>query len=209
MMTLYSVDSANGHKAQIALEEAGLAYKLRAVNLEAGEHRTEAYRALNPFGKAPVLHDPEGPDGAPIALGETLAICRYALEKGGGAGLATDARGRAEEAMWSAAVASSVAMPFAMQFFATRLAPTPDPWLVETMTSGCHAALQVFETRLCDRPYVMGAAFGLVDCLFWPVVATSAARLEGGLDRYPNLIAYRERVGARPAVRRAMARRPA
>lgn len=204
MIELRSVPTANGQKVHIALEEAGLPYRLSFVDLQAGEHKADDFRAISPFAKAPAMYDPDGPGGRPVALSESMAIAYYVLEKAGGDLLASEPRARAEERMWATAVSSSVAMPFAMQFFATNLAPEPTPWLETMMTAACRDALAVFERRLADRPFVMGERFGVVDCLFYPVVATSVERLPGGLDGYPNLQRYRAEVGARPGVRRGM-----
>ena len=205
MIELHTVASANGQKAVIALEETGLPYRTTLVDLATGEHTTEAFRALNPFAKAPALHDPDGPGGAPITVFESLAIVRYVARKAGGALLERDAREAAEMDAWAAAISSSVAMPFSMQFFATRLAPEPQPWLEGVMTAGCLSALDVFEARLADRPFLMGKRFTYLDCLAFPVLATSAARLEGALEARSNVGRYVAEVGARPTVRRAMA----
>ncbi|MBT9469821.1 MAG: glutathione S-transferase family protein [Pseudomonadota bacterium] len=208
MIELRSVPTANGQKVHIALEETGLPYSVSFVDLVAGEHKTAAFRALNPFAKAPALLDPDGPGGQPIALSESMAIVFYLAEKAGGDLLAKGAQARAEELMWAAAISSSVAMPFAMQFFATNLAPEPTPWLETMMTQGCRDALAVFDQRLAERPFVMGEQFGVVDCLLYPVVATSAKRLAGGLNGYANLQRYEADLADRPGVARGMAVSP-
>lgn len=205
MIELWSVPTANGQKVHIALEEAGLAYRATMVDLTKGEHRTPEFLALNPFGKAPVMRDPDGPGGRPLMLAETLAIAWYAAEKGANGLISDDPAVRVEQMMWAAAISSSVAMPFAMQFFATQLAPTPDPWLIETMTGGARRSLDVFESRLAQRDFVCGEAFSVVDCLLFPVAATSARRLEGWLEPYPALRRWHDRVAGRPSVRRGMA----
>jgi GST-like protein len=205
MIELWSVPTANGQKVHIALEEAGLAYRTTMVDLTKGEHRAPEFLALNPFGKAPVMRDPDGPGGRPLVLAETLAIAWYAAEKGANGLISDDPATRAEQMMWAAAISSSVAMPFAMQFFATQLAPTPDPWLIDTMTGGVRRSLDVFEARLANRDFVCGEAFSVVDCLLFPVVATSAKRLEGWLDVYPSLRRWHDDTASRPAVQRGMA----
>ena len=207
MIELHTVPTANGQKVAIALEETGLSYRATMVDLAAGEQKTPEFRALNPFAKAPVLHDPEGPDGAPIAVFETAAMVRYVAAKAGGALLGRDAREVAEMDAWASALSASVAMPFAMQFFATQLAPEPQPWLAEVMTGGCLAALDVFEARLADRAFVMGDRFTYVDSLAFPVLATSAGRLEGAVAARSNVARYVAEVGGRAAVKRAMALR--
>jgi GST-like protein len=205
MIELWTVTTTNGQKVQIALEEARLPYRATLVDLVAGEHRTPEFLALNPFGKAPVMRDPDGPGGRPLVLAETLAIAWYAAEKGANGLISDDPAIRAEQMMWAAAISSSVAMPFAMQFFATQLAPTPNPWLIETMTSGAKGALAVFEARLVEREFVCGEAFSVVDCLLFPVVATSAKRLDGWLEAYPALRRWHDGTALRPAVQRGMA----
>ncbi|MCA3585777.1 glutathione S-transferase family protein [Phenylobacterium sp.] len=205
MIELWSVPTANGQKVHIALEEAGLPYRATMVDLTKGEHRTPEFLALNPFGKTPVMRDPDGPGGRPLVLAETLAIAWYAAEKGANGLTSDDPAIRAEQMMWASAISSSVAMPFAMQFFATQLAPTPDPWLIETMTGGARRSLDVFEARLADRAWVCGEAISVVDCLLFPVVATSAKRLEGWLDAYPSLRRWHDDTASRPAVQRGMA----
>jgi len=205
VIEVWSVPTANGQKVHIVLEEAGLAYRAVMVDLAAGAHRTPEFLALNPFGKAPVMRDPDGPGGTPIVLAETMAMAWYAAEKDPNGLVADDPTIRAEQMMWASALSSSVAMPFAMQFFATQLAPNPDPWLIKTMTAGARRALDVFETRLTDRAFVCGETFSVVDCLLFPVVATSARRLEGWLEPYPALERWHDLIAQRPGVQRGMA----
>lgn len=205
MIDLWSVPTANGQKVHIALDEAGLAWRATMVDLTKGEHRTPEFLALNPFGKAPVMRDPDGPGGRPLVLAETLAIAWYAAEKGANGLISDDPAARAEQMMWAAAISSSVSMPFAMQFFATHLAPKPDPWLIETMTSGARRSLDVFEALLAERAWVCGPTFSVVDCLLFPVVATSSKRLDGWLEGYPSLRRWHDEVARRPAVQKGMA----
>jgi GST-like protein len=204
MIELHTVSTANGQKVQIVLAETSTPYTIKLVDLVAGEHKSPAFKALNPFGKAPVMIDPDGPDGTPIVLAETLAIAWYVAEKAGGALLPQSARERAEFFMWAAAISSSVAMPFSMQYTAAYLAPVPTPWLLERMIAQCHEMLGALQTLLADKPYAMGDRFSLADCLLYPVIATSAKRLEGGTTPYPGLQRYAERIGAREAVGRGM-----
>ena len=66
----------------------------------------------------------------------------------------------------------------------------------------------MFDQRLAERPFVMGEQFGVVDCLLYPVVATSAKRLAGGLSGYANLQRYEADLADRPGVARGMAVSP-
>jgi GST-like protein len=205
MIELHTVATANGQKAQIVLAETNTPYTIHMVDMVAGDHKGAAYRKLNPFSKAPVLVDSEGPDGKPIVVPETLAIGWYVAEKAGGALLPQTARERAEFLVWGAAISSSVAMPFSMQYTAKFLAPEPTPWLLERMTANCQDMVAAIQAHLGDRTYAIGERFTLADCLIYPVLATSAKRLDGWLEPYPALARYVDRIGARPAVQTGMA----
>jgi glutathione S-transferase len=73
MITLYTSATPNGHRAAIALEESGLDYQVKAVDLAAGEHKTPAFLALNATGRIPAIVDDAFEIGASFALSETLA----------------------------------------------------------------------------------------------------------------------------------------
>src|SRR5262249_29877698 len=137
--------TANGQKARIVLEETGLPYKAQVVDLMKGEHKQPPYKALSPFGKAPAIVDPDGPDGQEIIVSETLAIAWYLAEKAGGDLLPKGAAEQAEFLMWASAVSSSVAGAFTNQFVSTVLAPEKTPWLIERSIADCHEQLAAFD----------------------------------------------------------------
>lgn len=204
MIEAFSTPTANGQKIHIALEETGLAYRAREVDLRAGGHRDPAFLALNPLGKLPAIHDPDGPDGAPISLGESAAIVLYLCRKAGRF-LADTPREQAELDYWAFAVSASLAMPMAMHFYHTALAPERVEWAAQAMIDGAHRSLAAFEGRLAAHPYLVGDRFTAADMLLFPHLATSAQRLPDRLERYPALRDYVARVGERPGVRRGMA----
>lgn len=78
MRTLYTVPTANGQRASIALEECGLEFETRTVDLLTGEHRNEAMLALNPFGRMPVLQYDSGE-----TIYGSMAIGMHAAERTG------------------------------------------------------------------------------------------------------------------------------
>lgn len=81
MLTLYSAATSNGLRATIIVEELGLPYDLRKVDLMKGEHRTPEFLALNPAGQVPVLVDSAGPDDSEVTLDQSGAIMMYLAEK--------------------------------------------------------------------------------------------------------------------------------
>lgn len=77
------------------LEEAGIAYEARPINLMVGEHKSEAFIQLNPNGQVPVLEDGD------FALTESNAILRYLCEREGLADwYPTEAQARAQVDQW-------------------------------------------------------------------------------------------------------------
>ena len=82
MITLYAFATPNNLKVAILLEELGLSYEIKPVNIRAGEQKADAFLALNLNGKVPVIVDSEGPNGE-LVLAESAAILVYLAEKSG------------------------------------------------------------------------------------------------------------------------------
>jgi len=74
-ITLYHTQPTRSVKIMVLLEEMGVAYAVKAVDLKKREQKTPEYLALNPFGKVPTLTD------GPLVLFESSAIAYYLLEK--------------------------------------------------------------------------------------------------------------------------------
>jgi GST-like protein len=83
MIDLYGMSSPNVLKAVLMLEEIGLPYQFKHVNMIAGDQYAETFRAINPNGRAPAIVDHDGPGGAPFAVFESGAILLYLAEKTG------------------------------------------------------------------------------------------------------------------------------
>jgi GST-like protein len=75
--------SPNVVKIFIALEELGLRYEVRPIDVFAGQQFDAEFLKLHPFAKVPVIVDGEGPDGRPYTLFESGAILLYLAEKTG------------------------------------------------------------------------------------------------------------------------------
>ena len=76
MYVLYGGDFTRAPLVQWVLEEGGLEYELREVDIVKGEHRTAEFRAINPAGLIPVLITPEGE-----ALYEVAALMIYLADR--------------------------------------------------------------------------------------------------------------------------------
>src|SRR4051812_23598721 len=71
---LYSLNTPNGVKVSIMLEETGLAYEPHLVDITKSESHAPEFLALNPNGKIPAIIDPDGPGGNALGLFESGAI---------------------------------------------------------------------------------------------------------------------------------------
>ncbi|MBE9606033.1 glutathione S-transferase N-terminal domain-containing protein [Acetobacteraceae bacterium H6797] len=96
---LHTWNTPNGRKISIALEEMGLAYTVKTVDIGKGEQFDPAFLAFSPNNRIPAIIDPEGPDGKPITVFESGAILIYLAEKSGRF-LPKDLRGKVPVLEW-------------------------------------------------------------------------------------------------------------
>src|SRR3954466_4674454 len=82
-LQLFSLNTPNGQKVAVALEELGIPYEGHTVHIGQGEQFTEAFKSVSPNSKIPAILDFDGPGGQPIALMESGAILIYLAEKAG------------------------------------------------------------------------------------------------------------------------------
>ncbi|MRV75396.1 glutathione S-transferase [Duganella sp. FT92W] len=200
MLTLYTADTPNGHKATIALQELELAHDVKLVDLNAGEQHHETFAAMSPNHKIPLLVD----DGR--AIFESGAILIHLADKAGRL-LPADGAARSEVLQWLFMQVGSVG-PMLGQL-----------WWFRHMgkESGNHneQALQrygrevrrlygVYDQRLAAHEWLAGGAYSIADIATWPWLASHH---ELGIDMadYPQVANWLARIGARDAVRRGVA----
>ncbi len=88
MIDLYAAATSNGIRVKIMLEECGLAYSLKLVDIFAGAHREPDFLAINPQGLTPAMVDHDGPDGTPLTMAQSGAMLAYLADKTGRFGIA-------------------------------------------------------------------------------------------------------------------------
>lgn len=192
----------NGWKVSIALEEMGLAYEMKPVNIGVGEQFDPAFQAISPNGRMPAIVDPDGPDGAPLSIFESGAILQYLGVKSG-CFYPQDARGKAEVDQWLFWQVGGLGPMAGQAHHFRQYAPamTADQrhlaYGVRRYTDETNRLYGVLDRRLTDRDYVAGD-YSIADMAIWPWILPA---LQGqSLDDFPNLQAWRRRVGERPAV---------
>ena len=80
---LWAYDTPNGRKVSVTLEELGLPYVVRVVNITKGEQHAPEFLRISPNNRIPAIIDPDGPDGQTISVFESGAILLYLAQKTG------------------------------------------------------------------------------------------------------------------------------
>jgi GST-like protein len=193
----------NGWKVSIALEEMGLPYEVRPVNIGVGEQFEPAFQAISPNGRMPAIVDPDGPGGEPISIFESGAILQYLGNKSGRF-YPVEVRVRVEVDQWLFWQVGGLGPMAGQTHHFRQYAPAmirdqrQIAYGVRRYTNETHRLYGVMDRRLRDREYLAGD-YSIADMAAWPWILPA---LQGqNLAEFPNLAAWMERVGARPAVR--------
>jgi GSH-dependent disulfide-bond oxidoreductase len=197
MIELYYQPSPNTWKVSIMLEECGLPYVVKPINISNGDQRTPEFLAINPNGRIPAIVDTEGPSGD-IAIFESGAILVYLAEK---AGRLLPASGveRYDALQWLFWQMGGLG-PMLGQAHVFRNAADRIPFAIDRYTNEATRLYGVMDRRLGDRAYLAGA-YGVADiaCFGWVWFHNMHGQ---DLAHFPNVAAWFERVGARDAVKR-------
>lgn len=207
-LQLYSLNTPNGVKVSIMLEETGLPYEAHLVDIGANETWTPEFLSLNPNGKIPAILDPDGPGGQPLALFESGAILIYLAEKTGKL-IPTDPAARYETLQWVMFQMAAIGPMFGQVGFFHKYAGRAyeDKRPLERYVTESKRLLGVLESRLQGRDWIMGDySIADVATLGWVrnLIGYYGARDLVDFDSLKNVPAWLERGLARPAVQRGL-----
>jgi GST-like protein len=198
---LYYWPTPNGWKISIMLEEVGLPYAVRAVNIGKGEQFTPDFLAISPNNKMPAIVDPDGPDGRPISVFESGAILQY-LGRKTGRFYPSDERGRVEVDQWLFWQMGGFGPMLGQAHHFRIYAPEKIPYAIDRYTNETNRLYGVLDKRLADREFVAGE-YSIADMSIvgW---AKLWERQGQAIDDFPNVKRWLETLLARPAVRRGI-----
>jgi GST-like protein len=203
MIELYTWTTPNGRKASIMLEEVGLPYSVHRIDIGKGDQFKPEYVALNPYSKIPAIVDPEGPDGAPLALFESGAILVYLAEKTGKL-LPAVPRQKYLTVQWLMFQMGAVGPFFGQVHHFVRAAKVEVPYAIERYLKEKDRIYAVLDRRLGESPYLAGDEYTIADVATYPWVARHEWH-RTDLNAFPGVKRWFDTVGARPAVQRGMA----
>jgi glutathione S-transferase len=197
MLTLYYSPGACSMAAHIVLEESGEKYQPQKVDLAGGEQRTDAYLKINPQGRVPVIKLDDGEH-----LAENTAILPYLGKRFG---------------LWPTDPSAEAKALSTIGFFAASVHPahahvgrperyTADasafPGIKEAGLKTFHGYLKQIDGRLAGREW-LGDKYSVVDP-YALVFYTWGVRRELPMAELKNYTGFKDRMMARPAVKRAL-----
>ncbi|MBW8910942.1 MAG: glutathione S-transferase N-terminal domain-containing protein [Sphingomonas sp.] len=206
---LYSLNTPNGVKVSIMLEETGLPYEAHLVNILDNQSHTPEFLSLNPNGKIPAIIDPDGPGGKPIALSESGAILIYLSEKTGRF-VPADPVLRYETIQWVFFQNAGIGPMFGQVGFFHKFAGKAfeDKRPLERYVNEAKRLLGVLDKRLDGRSWIMGDDYSIADIstLGWVrnLITFYEARDLVEFDTLKYVPGWLERGLARPAVQRGL-----
>ena len=198
MLEVYAFSTPNSVKVPIALEEMGLDYDLKPINIRSGGQKTPEFVALNANGKVPVLVDGD------LVLTESAAILVYLAEKSGKL-LPASGEGRARVFEQLFYHASGLSPAFGNVGFFRRFAPEPIPLAIDRFGNEALRILGVLDGILAKQAFVAGDELSIADVAHfgWLWRREFAGVSIDGLDHVQR---WYDALAARPGFQRAIER---
>lgn len=201
MIDLHFAATPNGWKITIMLEECGLPYAVKPVNIGAGEQFRSAFLAISPNNRIPAIvdHDPPG-GGAPVSVFETGAILLYLAEKTGRF-MPSDLRGRVKVTEWLMWQVAGLGPMLGQNGHFRLYAPERLPYAVDRYAREADRLYGVLDRQLANTgAYVAGADYSIADIACFPWIITHKAQ---GIDMaaFPHVARWFAAVRQRPAVK--------
>ena len=194
-VTLYHSPHTRSTGALILLEELGAPYDLHVLNMKAGEQRQPAYLAVNPMGKVPALRHGDA------IITEQVAVYLYLADLFPEAGLAPQIGDplRGPYLRWM--VFYAACFEPAVVDRAAKHEPAP-----QTMSpyGDYDTMLNTVVAQLANGPYLLGERFTAADVLWGTALGWTT--MFGLVPKLPEITAYVNRVGSRPAAARVQAK---
>ena len=202
MIDLYYWPTPNGWKVSIALEELGLEYETRYVNIGRGEQFEPEFLAISPNNRMPAIvdRDPKG-GGDAISVFESGAILIYLAEKTGQL-LPSDLRGRTAVLEWLMWQMGGLGPMLGQAHHFRGYAPEQIQYGIDRYTNEANRLYGVLNKRLEGREYIVDD-YSIADIASWGWIVPHE-RQGQSLDDFQNIQRWFETMKARPAVQRGL-----
>ena len=202
MIDLYAAPTSNGLRAKIILDECGLNYTLHSVDLAGGANLSEDYLAKNPMGLIPTIVDPEGPDGKPITLSQSMTILAYIATK---SGMFLPDHLLKETFFWRDLMNIATDMTGVLMAILTigRM-KTPHQPTIDEFGARFNRYLSVWDGQMADREYASANEVTIADFAFYPVIYRAKAVTPQYTVGCDNIDRWYAIIGERPGVKKGL-----
>lgn len=203
MIDLYYWTTPNGHKITMFLEESGLPYTIHPINIGQGDQFKPEFLRIAPNNRIPAIVDQAPQDGGePISLFESGAILQYLAEKTGQF-LSADLRVRTETLQWLYWQMGGLGPMAGQNHHFNVYAPVKIEYAIDRYVRETGRLYGVLNKHLEQRDFIAGD-YSIADMTSYPWIV-SHQRQSQNLDDFPHLKRWFQRIGERPATRRAYA----
>ncbi|MGI9402785.1 MAG: glutathione S-transferase N-terminal domain-containing protein [Rhizobiaceae bacterium] len=198
---LYYWPTPNGWKISIMLEELGVPYEVKYVNIGIGEQFEPDFLKIAPNNRMPAIIDPEGPDGDPISVFESGAILQY-LGRKFDKFYPQETRARVEVEQWLFWQVGGLGPMAGQSHHFRHYAPEKIDYAYNRYTDEVNRLYGVMNQVLKTRDYLAGD-YSIADMasISWVI---PYKRQGQDLDEFPDLRRWFEAVKSRPAVSRGI-----
>lgn len=194
---LYYWPTPNGFKITIMLEECGLPYEIKPININTGEQFAPSFLKIAPNNRMPAIVDPNGPGGQPISVFESGAILQY-LGRKTGKFYPLEERARVAVEEWLFWQMGGLGPMAGQAHHFRNYAPEKIEYGIDRYTNEVNRLYGVMNKRLADYEYFAGD-YSIADMAIYPWVRPYKNQGQD-LAEFPHLDAWFKRVQARPAV---------
>ncbi|HXV24310.1 MAG TPA: glutathione S-transferase N-terminal domain-containing protein [Alphaproteobacteria bacterium] len=201
MIELYAWPTPNGFKISIMLEEIGLPYLIRPIDIGKGDQFEPEFLRISPNNKIPAIVDPDGPGGQSISVFESGAILIYLAEKSGKL-LPREGAPRYTVIEWLMFQMGGIGPMLGQAHHFRLYTPEPIQYAIDRYTNESNRLYGVLDRRLSEREYLAGD-YSIADIATMPWLRNPDRQ---GVDiaDYPNVGRWRDRILERPAVQRGL-----
>ena len=197
MIELYYWPTPNGYKISIALEELGLPYEVKPINIGKGDQFDPAFLKFSPNNRMPAIIDHEGPDGGSVSIFESGAILQYLAQKTGKL-MPQDRRGQIEVSEWLMWQMGGFGPMLGQAHHFIKYAKEPVPYGITRYGNEANRLYGVLDRRLEGRSFVVGDSLTIADIAILPWTRTYQDQ-HVDIDDYPNVKRWRASLFQRPA----------
>lgn len=201
MIDLYYWTTPNGHKITIFLEETGLPYTVKPINIGRGEQFDPAFLEVSPNNRIPAIVDRDPADGGEaIPVFESGAILIYLAAKTGRF-LPRETRAWVDVLQWLMWQKAGLGPMAGQNHHFSQYAPEKLPYAINRYVKETSRLYAVLNKRLADREFVAGE-YSIADMACYPWTVPHE-RQGQKLDDFPHLKRWFHAIKERPAVQRA------